>query len=189
MKITEKRFRGLVRQLLQEEESCSWPDFGASSMSENDDRPHKNETCEDDGREGKVLSEDDLEEADNPCWDGYRPGAQSGKKTKIGKSGKRVANCEKISEAHLRRIIKEEKEKLISEQRDPFTPAAEGLKAVKDMYDAVDRLTQAIRATQSQSGGMMYDSMDLAMKLLDDMRPDYALDRIEDRLQRVVDAK
>ena len=94
----------------------------------------------------------------------------------------------KITKSQLRRIIKEEKEKLISEQRDPFTPAAEGLQAVKDMYDAVDRLTQAIKATQSQSGGMMYDSMDLAMKLLDDMRPDYALDRIEDRLQRVVDA-
>lgn len=35
---------------------------------------------------------------DNPCWDGYRPGAKSGKKTKIGKSGKPVANCEKINE-------------------------------------------------------------------------------------------
>jgi hypothetical protein len=35
----------------------------------------------------------------NPCWDGYRPGAKTGKKTKIGKSGKRVANCEKINEA------------------------------------------------------------------------------------------
>ena len=39
-----------------------------------------------------------MREDDNPCWDGYRPGAQSGNKTKIGKSGKRVANCEKISE-------------------------------------------------------------------------------------------
>ena len=95
----------------------------------------------------------------------------------------------RITKRQLRRIIKEEKAKLIAEQRDPATPAAEGLQAVKDMYDAVDRLTKAIKATQSQSGGMMYDSMDLAMKLLDDMRPDYALDRIEDRLQRVVDAK
>ena len=95
----------------------------------------------------------------------------------------------KITKKQLKRIIKEEKAKVLAEQRDPFTPAAEGLQAVKDMYDAVDRLTQAIKATQSQSGGMMYDSMDLAMKLLDDMRPDYALDRIEDRLQRVVDAK
>ena len=33
------------------------------------------------------------------CWDGYRPGAQSGVKTKISsKTGKRVPNCEKISE-------------------------------------------------------------------------------------------
>lgn len=32
------------------------------------------------------------------CWDGYRPGAQSGVKTKTGKSGNRVANCEKIKE-------------------------------------------------------------------------------------------
>jgi len=31
----------------------------------------------------------------NPCWDGYRPGGKDGKpKTKIGKSGKRVPNCE-----------------------------------------------------------------------------------------------
>ena len=36
----------------------------------------------------------------NPCWDGYRPGGRSGSpRTKIGKSGKRVANCQKINEA------------------------------------------------------------------------------------------
>ena len=46
----------------------------------------------------RTIIHEALEEADNPCWDGYRPGAQSGRKTKIGKSGKRVANCEKISE-------------------------------------------------------------------------------------------
>ena len=38
---------------------------------------------------------------DNPCWDGYRPGAKTGKKTKKGKSGKTVANCEKVDEAGL----------------------------------------------------------------------------------------
>ena len=37
-------------------------------------------------------------EDDNPCWDGYSPGAQSGTKTKTGKSGKRVPNCEDIIE-------------------------------------------------------------------------------------------
>ena len=94
----------------------------------------------------------------------------------------------KITKRQLKRIIKEEKAKILSEQRDPATPAAEGLQAVKDMYDAVTRLTRAIEETQAQSGGMDYDSMDLAMKLLKDMRPDYALDRIEDRLQRVVGA-
>lgn len=36
----------------------------------------------------------------NPCWPGYRPGGKDGKpRTKIGKSGKRVANCQKINEA------------------------------------------------------------------------------------------
>ena len=37
-----------------------------------------------------------LDEID--CWDGYAPGAQSGVKTKKGKGGKRVNNCEKIKE-------------------------------------------------------------------------------------------
>ncbi len=37
-------------------------------------------------------------EADT-CWDGYSPGAKTGKKTKISpKTGKRVNNCEEISE-------------------------------------------------------------------------------------------
>ena len=43
----------------------------------------------------EILSE---KKKKNTCWDGYRPGAQSGVKTKIGKSGKRVNNCEKIKE-------------------------------------------------------------------------------------------
>ena len=42
-----------------------------------------------------------MNEDENPCWDGYRPGAKSGKKTKTGKSGKTVANCEKINESLL----------------------------------------------------------------------------------------
>ena len=39
-----------------------------------------------------------LEETENTCWSGYSPGAQSGVKTKKGKGGKRVANCEEINE-------------------------------------------------------------------------------------------
>ena len=39
-----------------------------------------------------------LQESKNTCWDGYSPGAQTGVKTKKGKSGNRVPNCEKINE-------------------------------------------------------------------------------------------
>ena len=45
----------------------------------------------------KIIIET-LKEVENTCWDGYRPGAQSGKKTKKGKGGKTVPNCEKINE-------------------------------------------------------------------------------------------
>ena len=44
-----------------------------------------------------MLIKETLEEVENTCWDGYRPGAQSGVKTKKGKKGNRVANCEKIN--------------------------------------------------------------------------------------------
>ena len=50
-------------------------------------------------RQLSILISEALEENENTCWDGYRPGAQTGVKTKKGKGGKRVANCEKISEA------------------------------------------------------------------------------------------
>lgn len=55
----------------------------------------------------KSMSEDnEIEEfkkykgkGSNPCWPGYRPGGKKGSpKTKIGKSGKRVANCKPINE-------------------------------------------------------------------------------------------
>ena len=44
------------------------------------------------------LIRESLDEKKNTCWDGYSPGAQSGKKTKKGKGGDRVPNCEKINE-------------------------------------------------------------------------------------------
>jgi len=47
------------------------------------------------------------------CWPGYSPGAKSGVKTKKGKGGKRVNNCEKISE--LDEAEKEDKDKYIEE--------------------------------------------------------------------------
>jgi hypothetical protein len=47
-------------------------------------------------KEREQSDDDSIEEVD--CWDGYSPGAQTGKKTKKGKGGKRVDNCEKINE-------------------------------------------------------------------------------------------
>ena len=49
-------------------------------------------------RQLRNLIKETLEEVENTCWDGYRPGAQTGVKTKKGKKGTRVANCEKINE-------------------------------------------------------------------------------------------
>jgi uncharacterized protein YdaT len=47
----------------------------------------------------RQIIRETLEEVENTCWDGYSPGAQTGVKTKKGKDGNRVANCEEISEA------------------------------------------------------------------------------------------
>ena len=46
----------------------------------------------------RILIRESLEEVKNTCWTGYSPGAQTGVKTKKGKGGKRVANCEEINE-------------------------------------------------------------------------------------------
>lgn len=99
----------------------------------------------------------------------------------------------KITKRQLRRIIKEEKARLLAEQPGPTGPkgtkAAAGLQAVADMYDAVGRLVRAIEETQKLSGGMEYDSMSLAMSSLGDMNADRHLDRIKTRLQRIVDSE
>ena len=50
----------------------------------------------------------------NPCWAGYRPGAKTGTKTKKGKSGKTVANCEKINEEDI------DEQTITDYQRDPY---------------------------------------------------------------------
>ena len=53
---------------------------------------------------------------DNPCWPGHSPGGGDPKKpkTKIGKSGKRVANCKKIKEEDI------EEQTVTDYQRDPY---------------------------------------------------------------------
>ena len=59
----------------------------------------------------------------NPCWPGHSPGGgdPSEPKSKVGKSGKRVANCKKIKENEF------EEQTLVDFQRDPqkfgMTPA------------------------------------------------------------------
>jgi len=59
----------------------------------------------------------------NPCWPGHSPGGgkRGEPKTKVGKSGKRVANCKKIKENEF------EEQTLVDFQRDPqkfgMTPA------------------------------------------------------------------
>ena len=65
----------------------------------------------------------------NPCWDGFRPGAQSGKKTKIGKSGKRVANCEKIKEDDI------DEQTLTDYQRDPYKYGMTAADVAKDLSE------------------------------------------------------
>ena len=46
-----------------------------------------------------LLAEGRYDEADdNPCWDGYSPGGAGGPKTKKGKDGNTVPNCEEINE-------------------------------------------------------------------------------------------
>lgn len=92
----------------------------------------------------KIINEV-LDEGENPCWDGYRPGARSGRKTKIGKSGKRVANCERISETGR---LKEQ---------DYY--AAEDERA-KSAVDDLPKLVKAIELNKRQAdstGGDMAD--------------------------------
>ena len=69
---------------------------------------------------------------DNPCWKGFSPGAQTGKKTKKGKSG-RVANCERIKEEDV------EEQTLTDYQDDPYKygkTAADALEPISepDLY-------------------------------------------------------
>jgi hypothetical protein len=95
----------------------------------------------------------------------------------------------KITKRQLRRIIKEEKDKLLAEQPGPTGPkgtkAAAGLQAVADIYDAIARLQLVLEDLREKARGMEYDSMDLALSSLSDMKTEVHLDRIETRLGRI----
>ena len=64
------------------------------------------------------IDEDEALAEEEGCWDGYSPGAQTGVKTKKGKGGKRVNNCEEITEElDLYSIIDEEIEAVLDEKK------------------------------------------------------------------------
>ena len=53
----------------------------------------------------RKFTNEEVDEAlteEEGCWDGYSPGAQTGKKTKKGKKGNRVNNCEEITEDEVK---------------------------------------------------------------------------------------
>ena len=92
----------------------------------------------------------------NPCWDGYRPGAQSGRKTKISsKTGKRVANCERISEADK---LKEQDDSGLSAADQEYYAAED--KRVKSAVADLPKLAKAIERNKREAastGGDMAD--------------------------------
>ena len=97
-----------------------------------------------------------INEASNPCWDGYRPGAQSGRKTKISsKTGKRVANCERISETDK---LKEQDYTGLSAADQEYYAAED--KRVKSAVSDLPKLAKAIELNKRQAastGGDMAD--------------------------------
>jgi len=93
-----------------------------------------------------------MNEDENPCWDGYRPGAKSGKKTKIGKSGKRVSNCEKINESLL---LESKYNKLMTALPGlSLSVSGEGVAGgvALDLYDGSYLIASAILRELSSSG-------------------------------------
>jgi hypothetical protein len=115
MQLTESQLRFLIREVIKKVKG-GWkvypkkPHKGEKRRRALSKKPHK--TYKSALKQlnaieiSKGMSESDLDEfkkykgkGTNPCWPGYRPGGKSGSpKTKIGKSGKRVANCKKINE-------------------------------------------------------------------------------------------
>ena len=82
----------------------------------------------------------------NPCWDGFRPGAQSGKKTKVGKSGKRVANCEKIKEDDI------DEQTLTDYQRDPYKYGMTAADVAKNLSEPELYKMQQMREGDPKAG-------------------------------------
>ena len=120
-----------------------------------------------------------MNEAKNPCWDGYRPGAQSGRKTKISsKTGKRVANCEKISETDK---LKEQDYTGLSPEDQEYYAAED--KRVKSAVTDLPKLAKAIelnnRQAASTGGDMadMYENDAYQLQQVHDMSKEVLPDR------------
>jgi hypothetical protein len=100
----------------------------------------------------------------------------------------------KITKSQLKQLIKEELETVTEifgrdidvpryDDNPVFSPE-EGIEAAKQIQTAAARLKQVIEGLKQKAGGMEYDSMDLALKSLENMKVEYYLDRIINRLDR-----
>ncbi len=103
----------------------------------------------------------------------------------------------KITKSQLKQLIKEELESVTEMfgrtvdgptydddiSQNVFSPE-EGIEAAKQIQTAAARLKQVIEGLKQEAGGMTYDSMDLALGSLKNMKVEYYLDRIIDRLER-----
>ena len=102
----------------------------------------------------------------------------------------------KITKPQLKQLIKEELQsvtEMLGSSGPPtldddidqnvFSPE-EGIEAAKQIQMAAARLKQVIEGLKQKAGGMTYDSMDLALGSLKNMKVEYYLDRIIDRLER-----
>ena len=105
MKITKKQLRLIIREALELNEKKKkglWDNVHAKRKrgekpAKKGDKDYPDEKSWQAAQEADKKALDELDE-EGGCWDGYSPGAQSGVKTKKGKGGKRVNNCEKINE-------------------------------------------------------------------------------------------
>jgi hypothetical protein len=75
----------------------------------------------------KILKENKK----NTCWDGYAPGAKTGVKTKKGKGGKPVNNCEEITEDTLDEIIMKLIEDELEEKKKKACKPSKGKRFAK----------------------------------------------------------
>ena len=103
----------------------------------------------------------------------------------------------KITKSLLKQIIKEEMESVTEMfgrdidvptydddiSQNVFSPE-EGIEAAKQIQMAAARLKQVIEGLKQEAGGMTHESMDLALGSLKNMRVEYYLDRIIERLER-----